>query len=1051
MCKSPPTCRIARLCLGCMRHGKVKAVPWLGMLNWPWTLNEDGRHSFLRHAVGLGINFSDTATVTALSLISRVFAAAAGTRAGNDSQCFWHIGRAGDTRDFAGGVLNATDVLKKHLQRICLLIIVFVHLFLTGNCHGSSIELTDLKCEYRVNPLGIDTSHPRLSWIIESQHRGERQIAYQILAWSSETVLSKNKGSLWDSGRVVSDETLGVVFAGQSLHSGQRVYWKVRIWNGDGTVSSFSQPAWFETALLNPTDWRGAWIERRLSQTTSEAHAFDDHPAPQFRKQFELKREIKSARAYVTGLGYFELSINGHRVGKDVLNPGWTSYVKRVLYSTYDVTQLLKRGQNAVGIMLGNGWFNPLPLAMWGRIRPGDALTTGEPRALLQLVVEFTDGTAQIIGTDDSWRVADGPVMRNSVYLGEFYDARREQTGWDRPGFDDSKWDQAVLADQPRLGLLKAQDAPPIHVTRVFKTVKLTEPKPGMFIFDFGQNFAGWARLHVKGPRGTCVRLRSGELLYPDGTLNGMTAIVGQIKDGGKDYTYDGIGQPKTAFQLDQYILKGHGTEVYTPRFTFHGFRYVEVTGFPGKPTLDSLEGLGLNSDVSRAGTFECSNDLFNRIQKMVVQTELANLFSVQSDCPHREKFGYGGDLAVTSEMGMLNFDMSSFYAKVAGDFVDAQRTNGGFTETAPFVGISDQHLSDSKQVVGLGGAAGPVDWGVAQPLLAWQLFQYYGNRRVMRHQYEATKHWIALLRSKAVDNLLDNGISDHESLDPKPRFLTGSAFYYYNVKLFAQIARELGHENDAREAELQAEQIKAAFNHEFLKSSTGCYDTGSQACQSFALYFGMVPPAEEAHALDVLVRDIQVHQGHLSTGIFGTKYMLDKLTDLGRADVACQMVSQRTFPGWGYMLENGATTLWEHWALDDEIYSHDHPMFGSVSEWFYKALAGIRPAQDAVGFNKIIIAPQPVGDLKWVKGSYDSVRGRIVSEWFKSKGQFQLHLRIPVGSTAVVLLPAKNPDRITEGGQGIEHRRGIEFQGMKDGKAVFTITSGEYTFISTI
>ena len=878
--------------------------------------------------------------------------------------------------------MKANQKFKKLLtQRVHLLIggLLFAA---AGDCLGREVKLTDTKCEYRSNPLGIETARPRLSWVIDSSRRGEAQTAYEILAASSESNLAGGKPDLWDSGKIISTETLGITYAGKPLRSQEKVFWKVRVWDLDGKPSAFSHTATFETALLAPTDWQANWIQSPHHSRVKEAEAYDDHPAPLLRRQFQLDKKIKSARAYVSGLGYFELRLNGERVGKDVLNPGWTSYAKRVLYSTYDVTAQLKRGQNTVGIMLGNGWFNPLPLALWGRIRPDNALVTGEPRAMLQLVVEFTDGTTQTIGTDEGWRTANGPILRNSIYLGEFYDARRERPGWDRAGFDDSNWEKAELANEPKLGPLCAQDAPPIRVTRILKAVKLTEPKLGVFIFDFGQNFAGWSRLHVKGERGTKIRLRSGELLYPDGTLNGMTAVVGQIKDGGKDYVYDGHGRPKTAFQLDKYILKGKGEETYTPRFTFHGFRYVEVTGFPGQPSPESLEGLALNADVRQAGTFECSNELFNRIQKMVTWTELANLFSVQSDCPAREKFGYGGDLAVTSEMGMLNFDMARFYAKAAQDFADAQRTNGGFTETAPFVGISDQNLDDNSRAANLGEGCGPVDWGVAEPLLAWQLFQYYGDRNVMSENYGAIKRWINLLQSKATGDLLDNGISDHESLAPKPRYLTGSAAYFQNVKLFAQIAKALGHDADAADAEKLAEKIKSAFNRQFLRAGTGVYDSGSQACHAFALYFGLVPPDETTNALNSLVHDIvDLHQGHLTTGIFGTKYMLNELTDLGRADVAYGMVNQRTYPGWGFMLANGATTLWEHWAFSDNTYSHDHPMFGSVSEWFYKALAGIQPAPDAVCFDKIIIAPQPVGDLKWVKAAYESVHGKIVSE----------------------------------------------------------------------
>jgi alpha-L-rhamnosidase len=713
-----------------------------------------------------------------------------------------------------------------------------------------------------------------------------------------------------------------------------------------------------------------------------------------------------------------------------------------VLYSTYDVTEQLKRGQNAVGVMLGNGWFNPLPLRLWGHINPRAHLTIGEPRVIVQLVAEFADGTSQTIITDESWKVANGPILRNSVYLGEVYDARKEQPGWDKPGFDDSGWMQADAATEA-LGLLKAQSAPPIRVTRTLKAVKLTEPEPGVWIFDLGQNFAGWVRLRAQGPAGKRIRLRYGELLCPDGTLNGMTAVCGQIKQGGPNYRYDGIGAPKTAWEMDEYILKGEGEEVYVPRFTFHGFRYVEVTGFPDKPTLSTLEGLRLNSDVAPAGSFACSNERFNRIQQMVLWTELSNLFSVESDCPHREKFAYGGDIVATGEMAMFNFDMARFYGKAVEDLADAVRPNGGFTETAPFVGISDE---------GLGEGSGPVGWGTAQPFLLWRLYQYYGDRRLLEENYELTRRWITLLRSHAQDGILDNGISDHESLVPKPRALTGTAFYYFNVTLFSNIARALGKDADAAEAEALAETIRTGFNRKFLEPGTGRYDTATQACQAFAFYMGLVPPEEKDRALEVLVRDIlDVKQGHLSTGIFGTKFMLQALADLGRADVAFTMVNQRTFPGWGHMLENGATTLWEHWEFSDNTFSHNHPMFGSVSEWFYRVLGGINPAPDAVGFDKIIIRPQPVGDLKWVKSSYDSAHGKVVSDWSREPGKFRLRIRVPVGTEATVLLPAKEGTPIMESGRPVERGAGVKLRGRVRSNAVLTIGAGQYEFGSEL
>ena len=506
-----------------------------------------------------------------------------------------------------------------------------------------------------------------------------------------------------------------------------------------GKPRSSGKPAWFEMALLDPSDWQARWIQRESDGAVLESEAFDDHPAPSFRTEFVIAKKVARARVYVSGLGYYELRLNGEKVGDHVLDPGWTTYSKRVLYSTYDVTDQLKQGRNAIGIMLGNGWFNLLPLAMGGRIKMRDFLTIGEPRAIVQLAVEFQDGSSQIIASDETWRVGDGPIIRNGEYLGEVYDARREQTGWDEPGFDDSSWASAIVASEPKLGPLCAQTAPPIRVTRILKPKKITEPKPGVFIFDFGQNFAGWACLHVQGPAGTRVRLRFGELLYPDGTLNGMTSVFGQNKSGGKDYVYDGIGKPKTAFQIDEYVLKGQGTEEFNPHFTFQGFRYVEITGFPGKPNMHSLTGLRLNANVATVGSFKCSNPLFNQIQDMVLWTELSNLFSVQSDCPHREKLGYGGDIVASSEMAMLNFDMCRFYTKSAQDLADAARPNGGFTETSPYVGIHDE---------GLGGDSGPIGWGTAEPLLLCQLRQYYGEQRPMAAQYAATKKWIRFLQT---------------------------------------------------------------------------------------------------------------------------------------------------------------------------------------------------------------------------------------------------------------------------------------------------------------
>jgi alpha-L-rhamnosidase len=908
-----------------------------------------------------------------------------------------------------------------------------VLLFCTISVEAGMVP-TDLRCEYARNPLGIDVQKSRLSWKLVSDQRAQVQTAYQVLAAGSEEMLASDKGDLWDSGKVSSNQSIHVEYDGKPLRSGIRVFWKVRVWDRDGVASAWSEPAWWEMALLEGRDWRGAWISRDRQEPAEEEKLYEEDPVPLFRKEFTIGKPIKRARVYVSGLGYYELAINGQRVGDHVLDPAWTPYARRVLYSAYDVTELLQTGRNAVAAMVGDGWYNPLPLRLWGHINLRESLTIGRPRLILQLKVEYADGTSDSIVTDQSWKVGDGPILKNSTYLGELYDARREQPGWNRPGFDDSRWPAAVRA-HGEVGRLCAQAAPPIRVTRTLKPVAITEPTPGAFIFDMGQNFAGWVTLRARGPAGTAIKLRYGELLHPDGSLNVMTSVCGQIKQAG----LGGPGAPPVAYQSDTYILKGDRVEAYTPRFTFHGFRYVELTGYPGRPTLEAIEGRRLNSDVADAGSFSCSNELFNRIQEMVRWTQLSNMFGVQSDCPHRERFGYGGDIVASGEAAMLNFDMARFYAKVVGDHADDVRANGGITETAPFVGISDE---------GLGEKSGPVGWGTVLPWLQWRLYQYYGDRRIIEENYETTRRWVQLLRSKAVDGILDNGISDHESLVPKPRALTGTAFYYYNVYLFSQIAAALGKTADAEEYAALSRTIRDAFNKHFLKPGTGQYDSGTQACQAFALFLDLVPPPERPAAIDLLVNDImQAHAGHLTTGIFGTRFMLLALGDCGRADVACTVVNQKTFPGWGHMLERGATTLWEHWEFSDNTYSHNHPMFGSVSEWFYKVLLGIQPDPQAVGFDQIIIRPQAVGGLKWARGGYDSVRGRIAVDWRIESAMLNLDVTIPPNTIATVCVPVEGSSAVTESGKPAGQAEGVRFLRSDQKVAVYQVSSGSYRF----
>lgn len=903
----------------------------------------------------------------------------------------------------------------------------------------SDMRVTDLACESHCNPLGIDVTEPRLSWKLQSQQRGQKQTAYQILVATDKDLLAENRADLWNSGKIASDRSIHVPYAGRPLRSRVRCYWKVRAWDKNDKLSAFSTVARWEMGLLESKDWQAQWINDGKANPKEDEDFYQEDPAPLFRKTFDLPRTAKTARLYITGLGYYEAHLNGQPVGENVLDPAWTVYLKRVFYSTYDVTELLRDGANSLAVTLGNGWYNPLPLRMWGHVNLREHLAVGRPRFIARLEIELADGARTVIVTDESWKVTDGPLRRNSIYLGEVYDARAEIPDWDRPGCDDSNWASATTATEP-IGQLQAQPLPAIKVTATLKPVKITEPQKGVFLFDMGQNFAGWVRLALNVPRNTRITLRYGELLHKDGTLNPMTSVCGQIKGTRKDaagqsMSVGGPGAPEIAWQSDTYIARGGGPEVYTPRFTFHAFRYVEVTGLPAPPSVEMMTGLRLNTDVAEAGTFECSNERFNRIQTMCRWTFLSNIFGVQSDCPHRERFGYGGDLVTTCDTFMLNFDMARFYAKAALDWHDSALPDGMLTDTAPFVGI---------QYCGVG-------WAMAHPLLLQQLYQYYGDKRLIENQYATSKRWFDLVAGRHPDHIIEQGLSDHEALAQAPAPEMVTPLYCESARLLSRLARILGQNQDAQAYADRAEAIKQAYHARFLTNGSGRVPPGTQASQSLSLHLDMLDEKRREPALQYLVDDIVTNNdGHLTTGIFGTRYMLEVLSRNGYAPLAYDLVNHDDFPGWGYMLENGATTLWEHWALSDNTFSHNHPMFGSVSQWFFNWLGGVQPHPQAIGFNRIIIRPQIVGDLKWVRCRYNSIRGPILSNW-RLDGDSRLHLNvtIPANTTALVYVPATSLADVTESNRPTAQAPGVRLLGQEDHAVILEIQSGRYAFVA--
>lgn len=889
---------------------------------------------------------------------------------------------------------------------------------------ASPLQPTLLRCEYLINPLGIDTRSPRLSWNFIATENNQVQSAYEIIVSDNLVDIQEGKANIWSTGKILSSQSIHIEYDGKALQSFTKYYWRVKVYNGSGNISEWSEIAWFETAMLSPSDWTAQWISDGSIKPATDEEYYKENPMPLFRKTFSIIKKIASARLYISGLGYYESYFNGQKTGDHVLDPGFTTYAKQTLYVVHDITNLLKKGNNVVGIQLGNGWWNPLPFAFFGRWDLRDFQQTGRPCVKAEIRLSYTDGTNEKVITDESWQTTAGPIVKNNIYIGEHYDARLEKKDWLLPKTT-AAWKNAVAVRGP-WGQLSAQMQPAIKITKIVTPVSVREYKPGIFIVDMGQNFAGVARIKVKGPAGTKVTMRFGEALFPDGSLNVMSSVATQIKKGG---IKAGPGAPETMWQEDSYILKGSGTEIWWPRFTFHGFRYIEISNWPGKPTVRDIEGLRMNSDLPPAGDFSCSDKMFNKLHEVIQWTFLSNVFSVQSDCPAREKMGYGADMVVSANAFMYNYDMSAFYAKAVKDFANEQRPKGGITEIAPFTGINDR---------GYGDQSGPLGWQLAFPFLQKQLYEFYGDKRIIETYYPALQKQISFLQTQARDNLFYWDISDHEAIDPKPEGLSASAFYYHHVKIAAEFASLLGNKVDSARYQKLAAGIKESIIYKFLIPETGRFDNGTQSAQLFALWYDLSPEADKS--FEVLLQELERHNWHISTGIFSTKMLFDVMRSMNRNDIAYRVASQKSYPGWGNMLEQGATTLWETWKEPGTVYSHNHPMFGSIDEWFYRSILGINAASP--GFEKIIIKPQPVTALSWAKGTYRSVRGEISSEWKKEDGKFRLIVSVPPNTRVEIFLPANPKQAIKENDKPVEKWR------YENGYAIIETGSGNYSFI---
>jgi alpha-L-rhamnosidase len=874
-----------------------------------------------------------------------------------------------------------------------------------------NVRVTDLRCEYLTDPLGIDVARPRLSWKLRSSWRGQKQTAYRVLVATREGVLDDDRGDLWDSGKVDSEDSIHVEYAGRPLLSRRRCFWKVRVWGVDGKPTPFSETAVWEMGLLAPDDWRGRWI------TAPGSDDLEPQPAPYFRKGFALSKEPKTARVYICGLGYYELHLNGAKVGDHVLDPALTRYDRRALYVTYDVTDQLRQGANALGVILGNGWYNMHTRAVWDFDK---APWRGRPTVRCQLEVTFTDGSRRTIASDGTWRVKTGPILFDSIRNGEIYDARLEMPDWDTAGHKDIDWPLAVIGGGPD-GQLAAQMMPPIKVTKTFKPVALTEPKPGVYVFDTGQNMAGWVRLKVSGAAGTRVDLKYGERLNNDGAVD-QKEIGQHIKSG--------------RVQTDTYILSGEGTEIWEPRFVYHGFQYIEVAGLPREPDLNTLEARVVHTAFDRAGTFECSNELFNRIQQNTLWSYVSNFHGYPTDCPHREKNGWTGDAHLAAETGLYNFHAAPAYSKWLDDFKDEQRAGGELAAIIPTGGW------------GYHWGNGPA-WDSAYVLIPWYLYQYRGDERILAEHYERLRRYVDYLTSEAEGHIVSIGLGDWAPAKSKtPEKITSTGYYYRDALIVSEIAGMMGKTADAGKYRELALRIRGAFNERFYDRRTGTYESGTQTAMSCALYHGLVPPDQQRRVLENLAAMIEKNDGHLDAGILGTKYLIDALTAHGRADVVYEMAAKTTYPSWGHWLQQGATTLWEQWNGQA---SRNHIMFGHLSTWFYQALAGIDLDPEAVGFKRLIIKPQLLGDIEWVKATHECMYGTIRSGWKIQGDEFTLDVTIPANTTATIYVPSDKERFITEGPDYIHTGDHVRFLRLEDEYVVFAAESGTYEFISTL
>jgi alpha-L-rhamnosidase len=890
-----------------------------------------------------------------------------------------------------------------------------------------------LRCEYRTDPLGVDVAAPRLSWIVESRGRGQKQTAYQVLVSGDEGALGAGRGDLWDSGRIPSEETTAIVYAGAPLRSHQWCFWKVRVWDRDGRASDWSQPARWAMGVLGPSDWAGAaWIgwdrPRQREQPPAPLDAAKSKvarlvlPPPSYlRTTFRLEGRPRRAILYATALGIFEVHLNGRRVGDDSFNPGWTDYTKRVYYRAFDVTGRVRSGQNALGAILADGWYSGY--VGFGKKRDHYGM---KPRFRAWLRMEMEDGGAVDVVSGPGWRAATGPIREADFLMGETYDAREALPGWDAPGFDDRRWDAVDLGAELQPAV-QWHPGPPVRPFAELKPRSITQPVPGTFVLDMGQNFAGIARLRVAGEPGRKITLRFAERLNPDGTI----------------YTTN----LREARVVDTYICAGRGEEIWEPRFTFHGFQYVEVTGLKSHPAPEAITGIALSSETPFVGSFAGSDPMLNRLFSNITWTQQANFIDIPTDCPQRdERLGWTGDAQVYIGTAALIGDVQAFFTKWLVDLTDGQRADGQFPMVAPVKVAGDD-----------GGPA----WADAGVICPWTIYQVYGDRRLLERQYPSMVKFIEFCRRRSTPELLPpkqfHCFGDWLSINADtPKDVIYTAYFAHSTDLLTRAAEVLGRATDAAKYRELSGAIKAAFNRAYV-APDGRIKGDTQACYVLAIAFDLVEGEQLRRAAQYLVEDIEKRGGHLSTGFIGTKSLMQALAKINRHDVAYRLLHNTTFPSWGFSIKQGATSIWERWDgwtpekgfQDPGMNSFAHYSFGAVYQWMVENIGGIR--SDGPAYKHIVIAPVPDPHLDAARITYDSIRGPIEARVTNSKGEWSaLEVTIPANTTATVSLPADRGQRLFESGRPLDRAEGVKPVRTEDNRVVVEIGSGTYRFTET-